>query len=346
VTFLAKRAAEVPFRSLTNPWSLYHVGRMEHLAARFVAEEHIDLIHSHFAWPEGFGGMLARAQTGRPLVASLRGTDLLIDASLDHGRRRDPVYDRAVRGLLRAADRTICFSEFMRGHAVSLGVDPAKARVVRKGVDLSQFRPIPDQCRPALKTRLGLPPVPLILSVGGLIPLKGVHVTLRALGRLRTAHEFTFVVCGDGPELERLRQLAAEVGLADRVRLLGAVERSTVADYFSACDFLVHASFVEAAGNVLLEAMASGRPVVCARAGGPQEYVEDGKTGYVVPPRDAEALASRIAALLANPGLAAEMGGEGLRRARSTFAFERMTSDIIAVYEEALAVRRQRHRDD
>lgn len=335
--FLARHAGDVPFRNLSNPWSLYHAGRMEHLAADFVRQERIDLIHSHFAWPEGFGGLLARATTGRPLVASLRGTDVLIDMSLGHGRRLEPAYDRAVRRLLRSADRTICFSRFMRDHVVSLGVSPERARVVSKGVDLSQFRPVPDHDRPEIKARLGLPAGPLILSVGGLIPLKGVHLTLQALGRLRGNHEFSFVVCGDGPELDRLRQMAEQLGLAASVHFMGAVDRSIIADYFSACDFLVHASFVEAAGNVLLEAMASGRPVICARAGGPQEYVDDGRTGYVVDTGDVESLTNRIAALLEDPDRANEMGAEGLRRARTMYAFPRMIQDIVGVYEEALA---------
>lgn len=339
-TFLARRAADVPIRNLASPWSLYHAGRVEHLAARFVAEERIDLIHSHFAWPEGFGGLLARGRTGRPLVASLRGTDVLIDPSLNHGRRQEPAYDRAVRRLVRTAERTICFSQFMCDRAMALGVPRERARVVRKGVDLSQFKPVPDRCRPSIKARLGLPQVPLILSVGGLIPLKGVHVTLQALAKLRPAREFVFVVCGDGPELGPLQQLAGQLGLSASARFAGSVDRTTIADYFSACDFLVHASFIEAAGNVLLEAMASGRPVICARAGGPQEYVEEGQTGYVVMPGDVESLSDRIRTFLENPEAAARMGAEGLRRATTTHSFDRMIRDIIAVYEEALAVSR------
>jgi glycosyltransferase involved in cell wall biosynthesis len=338
--FVMKHLDQVPPQYAFAPGLLYHAARLEQQAAAMVEEEGIDLIHSHFAFPEGFGGILTRAATGRPLVASLRGTDVLVDDDLDYGRRRETAYSRSLLLLLGTAERAICFSEFMRKQVVSLGVDPGRARVVRKGVDLSLFRHVQD--RQALKARLGLPPGPLILSVGGLIRRKGVHITLRALALVRNAHEFTFVVCGDGHEREGLRQLATELGLSGVIRFVGVVDRTNVADYFSACDVLAHAPLLEAAGNVLFEAMASGRPVVCTRSGGPEEYVEDGRTGYVVDPGDPRALAERISMLLADPVLADRLGAEGLRQSRSAFAFDRMTRDIIAVYEEALAVSRRR----
>lgn len=337
--FMAGRSAQVPVMNLLSPKLLYHAGRLECLASRMVVQEHVDLIHSHFAWPEGFGGILTKAQTGRPLVASLRGTDVLVDPDIEYGRRREPSYNRAIRRLLRTVDRTICFSEFMRDHVVALGVDRARARVVRKGVDLSMFAAAAD--RQALKAELGLPPGPLILSVGGLISRKGVHVTLEALGRVRPKYPFTFLVCGDGPDLDRLKALAVTHGVAEVTRFAGVVDRTTVGRYFAACDLLVHAPLLEAAGNVLFEAMASGRPVVCTRAGGPEEYVQDGKTGFLVPTNDPVALAERIAALLADPALADRLGGEGLRQSRTAFSFDRMTQDIIRVYEEALTACRR-----
>jgi glycosyltransferase involved in cell wall biosynthesis len=340
VKFLSRQAGRVPPGNLLSPKLLYHAGRLECLASRMAVQEDVDLIHSHFAWPEGFGGILTKARTGRPLVASLRGTDVLMDPVMGYGRRREASYARAIQRLLRTADRTICFSEFMRDHVVSLGADRQRSRVVRKGVDLSLFAPAAD--RQSLKAELGLPAGPLILSVGGLIARKGVHVTLEALGRVKLEHPFTFVVCGDGPELERLEALAHSQGIADRTRFAGVVERTTIARYFAACDLLVHAPLLEAAGNVLFEAMASGRPVLCTRAGGPEEYITDGRTGYVVPPGDAHQLAARISSLLADPAAADRLGAEGLKQSHSAFAFDRMTRDIIAVYEEALAAGRSK----
>jgi teichuronic acid biosynthesis glycosyltransferase TuaC len=312
----------------------YRSAWREYLAARIVAEEGIDLIHSHFAWPSGSGGMLARAATGRPLVASLRGTDILLDTDIGYGRRTSPGFDHALRGLLKGADRTVYFSEYMRDHAISLGARPAAARVIRKGVDLSHFTVAAN--RVSLKHELGLGSRPMILTVGGLIPRKGIHHLLEAMSRLRHEHEFTFVVCGDGPERSTLEKLSRRLGLDARTVFMGRVDRATIPKYFAACDVFVLASTVEAAGNVLFEAMASARPVVCTNAGGPQEYVADGETGFVVPVGDVQALASRIGRLLADPILGDALGREGRRRTLAEFSYERMVTEVIGVYEDVL----------
>jgi phosphatidylinositol alpha-1,6-mannosyltransferase len=321
-------------RRFADARSLYRTAWREYLAAEIVSREGIDLIHSHFAWPTGSGGRLASAASRTPLVASLRGTDILQDDSIGYGRRTQPLFDQSLRRLLRCADRTVYFSDFMRDHGVALGARPEKARVIRKGVDLSQFAVSGD--RLALKRELGLPPRPMVLTVGGLIPRKGINVVLEALHRMRNAHDFTFVVCGDGPDRGRLGGIADQLGMRDRTVFAGHVDRTLIPKYFAACDLFVLASTMEAAGNVLFEAMASGRPVVCTDAGGPQEYVVDGQTGYVVPVGDVDALAARIEKLLVNPELQTALGLEGRRRAVEDFSYRRMVEDLMNLYDDVL----------
>lgn len=334
VPVLAASVRTAPGNHVTHPVMCYRSAWRQYLAARVVVEERIDLIHSHFAWPTGSGGVLAKHATGRPLVASLRGTDILVDATIDYGRRASPVFDRALRGLLKSADRTLYFSEFMRDQGVSLGARVDATRVIRKGVDLGQFTGAGD--RAALKRELGLGAAPMILTVGGLIPRKGIHHLLEALSLLRDQHAFTFVVCGEGPERRTLEEQSRRLGLGERTRFMGRVDRATIPSYFAAADVFVLASTMEAAGNVLFEAMASACPVVCTNAGGPQEYVADGTTGFVVPVGDIEGLAARIGRLLADPALREGMGQEGRRRALAEFSYERMVADILGVYEDVL----------
>src|SRR5688572_8096376 len=124
LTFLGRRLRTVPAANLLHGLKVYRSARIEHLAAAIVKEERIDLIHSHFGWPQGFGGLLAKAATGVPLVASIRGTDILLDRSIGYGRRSDACFDRAVRRLLRVADRTVYFSNYMRDRAIALGARP------------------------------------------------------------------------------------------------------------------------------------------------------------------------------------------------------------------------------
>jgi glycosyltransferase involved in cell wall biosynthesis len=223
----------------------------------------------------------------------------------------------------------------MRDHALTLGARPERARVIRKGVDLSQFTVAND--RQALRRELGLGTRPMVLTVGGLIPRKGIDQILDALRRIHTSNEFSFVICGDGPERGNLEALAARYGLADRVVFEGRVDRETIPKFFAACDVFVLASIMEAAGNVLFEAMAAGRPVICTDSGGPGEYVVEGETGFVVPVRDPEKLAARIKRLLDDPGLQDALGSEGRRRTVGQFSYDRMVSDLVDVYQEVLA---------
>jgi glycosyltransferase involved in cell wall biosynthesis len=335
--FLLRSSMSVPPANLLSFGQWYDTARTERIATDVVRREKIDVVHSHFAWPDGLGGSLVRRMTGVPLVACLRGADVLLDPEIGYGARKRPYFDRNLRHLLRAADRTLYFSDFMKDAATQLGADPGRAQVVDKAVDLSHFGVIED--RAGARRQLGFGDRPMILTVGALIPRKGIDVILEALARLRQSYDFTYVVCGEGPEREALLALARRLSLEDRTRFVGRVSRDDIPKFFGACEIFVLASVLEAAGNVLFEAMGSARPIVCTAAGGPGEYVEDGVTGYVVPVRDSAALAERIGALLADPGLADRLGQQGLRHARTKYSYPRLVRDIVGVYEQVLDAR-------
>ena len=125
----------------------------------------------------------------------------------------------------------------MRNRGVSLGAQADRARVVDKGVDRSRFEPAKN--RQKLKRQLNLPERPMILSVGGLIPRKGVHLLLEAAARLRDTHDFSVVICGEGAERERLQKLSETLDISNRTYFLGRVERDTMPAYFAACDVFV-----------------------------------------------------------------------------------------------------------
>ena len=319
--------------TVARPGLWYKASRFEHLAANVVREARIDLIHSHFGWPQGGGGLSARAATGRPLVASLRGTDIVLRKDINYGRRQDRFFDASIRRLLRTADQTLYFSHYMLEHGLALGAVPARARVIRKGVDLARFTVAAN--RNGLREDLGFGSRPMILTVAGLIRLKGIHHILEALGHLRD-RDFSFVICGEGPERQRLEELAQHLGLRDRTHFAGRVDRLTIPKYFAACDMFVLASVVEAAGNVVFEAMAAGRPVVSTTSGGPQEYIVDGETGFLVPVASPASLAERIGMLLDNPLLGDQLGREGRQRAVRELRYDRMITDVIDAYDLAL----------
>jgi len=329
---MARHRNLIPAACLREVSNCVHRVRLEDAIRKAVVDHQIDVINSHFGPFVGFGGLLARAETGVPLVATFRGMDLLQDDALGYGLRRAEFYEAALNALAKGADVTTYASEFMREAGIRVGADPARALTIRKGVDLDHFAVAP--ARKALRAELGVDR-PMILTVAGLIRRKGVDTILRALGRLRDSHDFALVVCGRGTEASALRELAAELGLADRVEFRGHVPRDEIQRYFAACDVFVLASRVEAAGNVLLEAMAAGRPVVTTASGGPGEYVRHDRTGFVVPVNDDSAMAERLALLLDDPALQDRLGAEGRRVADEEHDYDALVRGFMNAYERA-----------
>lgn len=326
----------VVFRSKMNlrGWrNAYHFARIESFAASLVRKEGIALIHSHFAWPAGIGGAMAAMETGRPLIASFRGMDLNVHDGLGYGMRLDPGTRHSIEVLLRRAAHTTYVSDYLRRIGLANGANPATATTILKGVDLDRFAPAPD--RRALCQRLGVRS-PMLISVCGLQKLKGIHYVLEALATLQATHDFSYVLIGDGEERESLQRQAQRLGLGDRVSLLGRLGRTVVPEYFAACDALILGSLTEASGNVALETMASGRPVVCTDSGGPPEYVLDQRTGFVVPVGDVPAMATSIRRLLEEPDLADTLGQAGRRRMVEGFSYSRMIGDICSLYDRVL----------
>jgi glycosyltransferase involved in cell wall biosynthesis len=305
--------------------------RIDRAAAAVVRRQRIDVIHSHFGWPGGFGGSLAAADTGTPLVASIRGMDVLTQPDLNHGLRLDPAYDLAVRHLLRSASHVVTASSFVRNAALALGAPSDRTTVIPKGVDTDRFAPAPDPS--ALKTALGLHG-PVLLAVGNLKRLKGFDVLLDALHLLRGS-EWTAVICGTGEDRAALEAKAHALGIGSRVQFRGQVPRTDIPRLFAAADLFVHASLLEAAGNVVLEALSSGLPVVCTSSGGPAEYVSEGKTGFVVPVGDAPALAAGIDALLGDPRLRERFGASARRVVEDRYSYGRMVRDLLEIYRAA-----------
>ncbi|TVP44910.1 MAG: glycosyltransferase family 4 protein [Gemmatimonadales bacterium] len=331
-SLVAGQRSRIPGACLRHPLEAIHRARYEAVMVQRIREHGIELVQSHFGPFLGFGGMLASHATGRPLVASFRGMDLLVEESAAYGLQREAFYRASLGALIRAADCTTYVSEFMRDKGLEAGADPERAFTVRKGVDLETFAVAPD--RRALRTSLGIEG-PMILVVAALIRRKGVDTVVRALARLESGAEATLVICGTGPEKAALETLARELGVSDRVQFRGQVTRAEIPRYFAACDVFVLASVVEASGNVLVEAMSSGRPVLCTDSGGPPQYVQDGVTGVVVPPGDDAAMARGLDRLLEDAELADGMGAAGRRLAEEVFGYDRMIGEILDVYRKA-----------
>jgi D-inositol-3-phosphate glycosyltransferase len=239
----------------------------------------------------------------------------------------------------RSADRIIatCSDEVFELKA--MGIDTGKVSIAPCGVDLGLFSA---NGAPAPKDRTHR-----ILSVGRLVPRKGVDLVIRALPQLAAAgfDDVELLIVGGGaepgalhadPEVRRLLDLARELGVAGKVTLRGQVPRGDMPGLFRSADAVVCTPWYEPFGIVPLEAMACGAPVVAAAVGGLQDTVVDHGTGLHVPPRDPEAIADALAALLGNPALRAEMGSAGQVRARTRYSWDRVAVETEKAYQLAI----------
>ena len=268
------------------------------------------LLHAHFGW-SGIRSLLLRQCLGVPLVTTFGGRDLGADL---HDPLHRPLYDR----LLQAADLCICVSDTLAAVLAEHGVADGRIRVVRRGADADFFRE---------QERLGRGEgEPLrLLMLGRLVEKKGHGDAISALVILREAGwPCVLRIVGAGETDEVLRQ-AERQGVVKHVDVQPPTDTTGVRDHFAWADLLVHCSRragdgdVEGIPNVVVEAAATGLPVVGTRHGGIPEVVVDGETGRLVPESDPKALAEALRELAVEPGRRRAWGAAGARRVRASF---------------------------
>jgi teichuronic acid biosynthesis glycosyltransferase TuaC len=267
-----------------SPWLLARGALPEFLRLRAEGYD-FDVIDAHYFYPDGVAAALLGRWLERPFTVTARGSDITMWP-------RFPLPRRMIRWAAWRAAAVGAVCEALKREIVALDVPDEHVRVLRNGVDLVKFRP---GDRAAARARLGLTGR-VLLSVGMLIPLKGHDLTLRALASLPG---YTLLIAGTGVEERRLRELAASLGVTDRVRFLGAVPHAELPDYYSAADAMVLASSREGLANVLLESIACGTPVVATDVYGTREVIADPAAGALVTERTASAIAAAIERLFA-----------------------------------------------
>jgi glycosyltransferase involved in cell wall biosynthesis len=206
-------------------------------------------------------------------------------------------------------------------------------RVILNGVNVERFRMLTDAERAQARKGFSIPDDhKAICAAANLIPEKGISYLLQAVRRVLEQHPNTvFLIAGDGPLADELKQEAAELDITNHVRFLGLL--SDVTQLMSVADVIVVPSvWQEPAGLVVIEAMACGRPVVATRVGGIPEYVDNGISGILVEPRSAEQIASAINKLLATPAYAETIGQAGRRTAELNFNIERWVFETLDEY--------------
>lgn len=215
-----------------------------------------------------------------------------------------------------------------------------KVRVVYNGIDSAPFDAVTDADARAVRGELGAELGPLVGMFGRFHPWKGQHQLVEALPHLPGVHA-VFVgdaLFGEEAYVEEVKRSARDLGVADRVHLLGF--RADVARLMRAVDIVIHASVApEPFGRVIVEAMLARRPVVATNAGGVPEIVVDGVTGILIEPGNPRALAAGVAALLERPDRRTAMGQAGYERARRHFSLDGMHAAVARELEEVAGTR-------
>lgn len=265
-----------------------------------------DIIHAHYALPQGFLGLLLKYFKSKPLIITVHGSDItLLSKNLLAGQ--------VMRFVLKRADRVIAVSNFLKGEVEKMGVPQERIDVIYGGVTLSEdSEPFEPDGR-------------VVTFIGSLVPQKGVDVLIAAFKKIETENT-NLIIVGDGPERRRLEAMAK-----GNIQFLG--RRKGIKNVLEKSEVLVLPSKEEGFGLVLLEAMAAGVPVVAANVGGIPEIVADGQSGILVERENIEQLAEAIDRVLQAEELRKTLIENGFEKANG-FTWEKMGGEIDGLYED------------
>jgi glycosyltransferase involved in cell wall biosynthesis len=310
----------------------------------------VDVMHCGNLRPSGYAVRIAAARTGVPYVTYTYGGDVLREIEKS---RRSALKRRSARSILGHSSGIVAISDWTAAETRRLlrevGAGEPPLAVIELGTDPVRYNAANDRGR--LRARLGLGDAPLLLTVARLVPHKGQDVAIRALARLAgELPALRYLVIGDGADAPRLRALAGELGVGDRVVLAGALPDEDVAEAYATATLYVGLSRVDAEVNVegfglsFVEAGASGVPSVAGDSGGVRSAVRDGRTGIVVPPTDVEAVSAAVRRLLADAELRRRMGAEARRAVETHYNWDRVARDVLAFARDVTTTRREGRR--
>jgi N-acetyl-alpha-D-glucosaminyl L-malate synthase BshA len=294
----------------------------------------LDILHAHYALPHAVSAYLARsaAQTDRDrpaprVVTTLHGTDITLVGN-------DPSYAPLTQFVIGASDAVTTVSQWLANETRARfcpGIgDPCAIEVIHNFVDVERFAPIAKQSPHRCLGRSG----PTAVHVSNFRAVKRVPWLVRAFAAATKRHAANLVLVGDGPDQTACRELARELGIAERVMFLG--ERDALPELLAPADVFVLASSSESFGLSALEAMSCGIPVVATDVGGVREVVDHGVTGLLCGVDDLDGFAKNLAQLLFKTADARAMGGAARKVAVERFRRERIVQSYEAVYRRVL----------
>jgi D-inositol-3-phosphate glycosyltransferase len=310
-----------------------------------------DLIHGNF-WMSGWVAAKLGSRWRTPTVQIFHATG--VTKLREQGAADTSPAGRieVEKAVVRAVDRLIAQCPAERDELlVDYGARTDQIALIPSAVDTDRFRPVDKR---AARQTLGIDPTTeMIVYVGRIVPRKDVRNVIQALARLKTLRlaagaatmPALYIVGGETerpdpvatPEIGVLRSLATELGVLDQVRFAGCRQPDELHLWYSAADVAVTTPWYEPFGLTPLEGMACGVPVIGSRVGGIAFTVADGETGFLVPPRDPEALSAQLAEILQDPARRIRMGQAGRARVLGSFTWQQVAMRTAALYDDVLS---------
>lgn len=283
-----------------------------------------DLIDAHYVYPDGFAALLLGRFFRKPVVVSARGSDINLFATL-------PIIRRLLQFTLRRADKVIAVCQALRQGIMQLGIPEEDVIVVPNGVDPDKFYPFSKQ---EARRSLGLPAhKTILLSVGGLVPIKGFDFLIKALKLLLKripGGNLHLVIVGQGPCRRKLEKLVSALHLDGDVFLAGPASHQDLYLWYNAADLFCLASSREGWPNVLLESLACGTPVVATKVSGIPEVVRSDLVGLLTE-RNEQEIAKAISLALQKRWRHEEIAGYARQQ-----TWERVAESVYKVFASVL----------
>jgi glycosyltransferase involved in cell wall biosynthesis len=288
-----------------------------------------DVIHSHFLLPDGLAGVYLGRKLKLPTVCSIHGSDALLHP------HENLLNKYGARTVITQTKQIVVVSQALKTAVENFAKPSNIISVIYYGVDLEKFQEVQENAdRSQLKA---VSNKPYILFVGKQIYIKGLKDLLIAFEYLIDDINCNLVVVG--PTLNEVQKLAPQLTqlLKDRLIVTGPLAPHEIPTFMQNCELFVLPSYSEGLPNVILEAMACGKPVIATKIVGIPEQVIHGQTGLLIEPGDPQSLAQAIQSLLSDPQFRRQMGQCGRERVIQKFTWERNASEMVSIYQEMIS---------
>ena len=294
--------------------------------AEVVEMKNLDILHAHYAIPFGAAALLAKQVTENrdlKVVLTLHGTDITLVGN-------NASFKPVTRMTIESADAVTVVSQFLKEETIRQFDIQRELNIVYNFIDPERHEQEPCPCIPqctesSRKT---------IMHISNFRPVKRIRDVIKTFANISEAIDSRLILVGDGPDALVAREMGQELGLLDRIKFVGIVDR--VAPLLARADLFLLPSSTESFGLVALEAMASGVPVVASNVGGIPEVIDHGRTGFLASVGDVDAMSTYAIDLLQNEAQHAQFSAEAQEQARQRFDYRLIVPQYEQLYEDAL----------